>query len=358
MSKDTKDDQDEDYVRPNIPSNYLDHEAAQDPPDITDGSMKMLESQIFTLPDGRILGFAEYGSPKGVPLLWFHGFPSSRLEAWGAHRIARRLGIRVLALDRPGIGLSTFQPGRQIVDWPNNVRDFVDHLGLIRFAIVGGSGGAPYALACAWAMPKEMISAVGLMCPMAPWEAGVQDIPWLARFAATAAYYFPGGLQVVTDAIIGCMRLMSTTGPVTRWADIWLASVKQKAGEVTGLDGGNSASQKDDEQIDKDEVTPEEHRERVINLGFESYKQGSQGVVHEAQILSQDWGFKLEDVKYDGIRIWHGTKDTNSPIGMVRYMAERLPNCTLKEYEGESHYTMSNHLEEIFVELLPDIKSK
>lgn len=94
-------------------------------------------SQTFQLPDGRVLGFAEYGNPNGRPLLYFHGYPSSRIEAEAADTMAQRCGIRILSLDRPGFGLSTPQPERTLLDWPKDVQTFAHGMGLERFAVMG-----------------------------------------------------------------------------------------------------------------------------------------------------------------------------------------------------------------------------
>ena len=115
------------------------------------------EDQTLTLSGGRKLGFAEYGS--GTPLLYFHGHPCSRLEA---RYLAGREGIRVIGIDRPGMGLSSYQPKRTLISWTDDVVSLADSLGLEKFAVVGLSGGAPYALACAYAIP-ERISACGIV---------------------------------------------------------------------------------------------------------------------------------------------------------------------------------------------------
>src|SRR5690348_4059248 len=101
------------------------------------------------LNDGRSVGYAEFGLPTGRPVVYCHGFPASRLEAQFTHSSARKFGARIVALDRPGYGLSTFVPGRQIKDWALDVSEVADALELERFAVLGVSGGAPYALACA-----------------------------------------------------------------------------------------------------------------------------------------------------------------------------------------------------------------
>lgn len=80
-------------------------------------------------------------------------------------------------------------------------------------------------------------------------------------------------------------------------------------------------------------------------------------LLYEVQLLTQDWGFRFEDVAYDKIQLWHGTQDKNAPVQMVRYMVERLPHSVLREFEGENHFTLFRHLEEIVSDLVPEEKS-
>ncbi len=305
--------------------------------------MTARDSQVFALPDGRVLGYAEYGHPEGSPLLFFHGFPSSRLEGRGIDAIARRRRLRVIAPDLPGFGLSTFQPNRRIVDWPADVRALADHIKLKRFAILGGSGGGPYALACAHALPREKLSGLGVISGAPPWQAGSHMMPWFAKATYAAAWYLPSGLRLTTSALVNVLKWAATTGPVTRWLDGFLEQLKQKREKEGQL------------PVEGEEnSTAEERRARLIQIAFEGFAQGAEGFVYETQLLTQDWGFRFEDVTYEKIRIWHGVQDKNAPIEMMRYMAERLPHAELKEYEGEDHFAISQHLEEILDELVPN----
>ena len=293
------------------------------------------ENQSLPLPDGRVLGYAEYGLETGYPLMFFHGFPSSRLEAHGADEIACRRQLRVIAPDRPGFGLSTFQAHRRITDWPADVKALATHLCLSRFAVLGGSGGGPYALACAVKLPHEMLSAVGVLAGAPPWEAGTQHVPRSSRAAASAARYWPAGLAGMMNALVGLLRVGLTTRPATKRIDDWLS--KAEPGEAG---------------------TPsmEEKRERLLRTLFEGFAQGSEAFVQEAQLLTQDWGFRFEDVAYDRVQLWHGTLDKNAPVQMIRYMVERLPYTEFREYEGESHWTLHRHIEEILSDLVPEAK--
>jgi pimeloyl-ACP methyl ester carboxylesterase len=106
--------------------------------------------RTLRLGDGRRLGYAERGDPGGRPLLYFHGWPGARVEARLADEPAKAAGVRLVALDRPGMGFSDFQRGRTFVDWSADVVEVADALQLDRFAVLGISGGGPYAAACAW----------------------------------------------------------------------------------------------------------------------------------------------------------------------------------------------------------------
>ena len=113
-----------------------------------------LLDQTILLQDGRRLGYDEYGPPDGKPLFYFHGTPSSRKDwpALGNQGLPEKLGVRVIVADRPGMGLSDFQPERRIADWPADVVALADTLELERFSVLGYSGGGPYAVACAHTM--------------------------------------------------------------------------------------------------------------------------------------------------------------------------------------------------------------
>lgn len=300
--------------------------------------MSSQDSQTLILPDGRLLGYAEYGNPEGSPLLYFHGFPMSRFEAWGTDKIARHRGIRVIAPDRPGYGLSTFQPNRRITDWPADVHALVKHLNLDRVAIIGSSGGGPYALACAHALPHDMLSAVGVLSGSGPWTAGTQDLPYLAYTTYLAATYWPAGLRAMTGAVIAMVRKALATEAVKRRMDEWVEGLK---------------TQKEEWQTPTEELTTRERTNRVVRVGLEGFAQGPEGFVHEALLLSHDWGFQLQDITYDGILVWHGTEDKNSPVRMAHYMTEHIPNSVLREFAGENHSSMFYHLEKILLELMP-----
>ena len=131
------------------------------------------------LRDGRWLGYRESGDANGVPVLFFHGFGTTRVVCPTGVAV-RQLGVRLIALDRPGIGLSTPRPGRRLLDWPDDVREAADQLGLEQFSIVGWSGGGPYALACARRL-GDRIRSIAIVSGAAP-LAGTTRTDYLRRF--------------------------------------------------------------------------------------------------------------------------------------------------------------------------------
>lgn len=141
------------------------------------------QSDIFKLPNKRSLGYYLCGDPKGEPVFFFHGSPSSRLEASDWHKVGLKMGICVIGIDSPGMGLSSFVPGYSMLCWPRDVHKLALHLGYETFHVFGGSGGGPYALACAHELPQAELKGTGVLAGMGPPEAGFAGTSW-QRWAA------------------------------------------------------------------------------------------------------------------------------------------------------------------------------
>jgi pimeloyl-ACP methyl ester carboxylesterase len=123
------------------------------------------EVETLRLPDGRRLGWCEYGDPAGRPVLAFHGTPACRLLFAPADTPAARLGLRVIAPDRPGYGQSDPEPGRTLSQWSSDVDALLDHLGVREAPILAISGGGPYAVATA-AHLGQRITGLALVSPL------------------------------------------------------------------------------------------------------------------------------------------------------------------------------------------------
>jgi len=303
------------------------------------------DTQSLVLSSGRILAFAEYGKPNGYPVVYLHGFPMCRLEGSAFDKPARRANIRIIAPDRPGMGHSSFVGQRKILDVAGEVKALAAHLGVQRFAVLGVSGGTPYALACAKALPREMLTGVGVLSGMGSFDQGTMQVPFASRVTGWLARNCPTALKVVTDVVVAGLRRLVSWSWVEKKLDKILEEVKKKEDKsIVGSDEVEGSS----------EIwTPAESRKKLLRALFEPFAQGSAGAIQDAALVSQDWGFEIEKVTYP-IKIWHGAKDVNAPIQWIRSMAKRLPNGKLYEYEEETHGSMVKHSGAVFRSLLED----
>ncbi len=131
--------------------------------------MQTPPTHFLKLSDGRSLCYCEFGDNNGTPIIYCHGFPSSRLEARLAAEAAQKLNIRLIAADRPGLGQSSPQPDRHFKDFPDDIVALADHLNIERFSLVAVSGGGPYAMACAEQYPRRVDKLV-LICALGSYE--------------------------------------------------------------------------------------------------------------------------------------------------------------------------------------------
>jgi pimeloyl-ACP methyl ester carboxylesterase len=245
------------------------------------------------------------------------------------------------------------------------VQDFASSLGLERFAILGASGGGPYALACAKQIPKEKLTAVGVLAGAAVWDKGIRTkgVPWYARVGYFGANYCQGLLRLVTAALVGIARWVMTRKWVERKIDgVLEAAVKAKVArekresEDRESEEGVLISKEGEGGNELPPVrTTARRREGFMGLFFEGFAQGTAELVREAKLLTNDWGFRFEDVSYDRVLVWHGSKDVNAPVERIRVMVEQIPHCVLREFD-ESHFGMGHHCEEILDELIDEIE--
>ena len=282
-------------------------------------------SHTIRLADGRQLGYDETGDPAGIPCFFFHGFGSSRVVRHPDESIAAELGIRLIAVDRPGIGLSTGQPGRRLLDWPGDLEQLADAIGLDRFSIVAWSGGGPYALACAWTM-SHRVSAIGLISAAAP-LAGVPDADYTYRthrVATRAADYAPWMIRLA----------------MWRWAR------GQRNDPERHLDEAIES------MVAADRAVLEDPQLRAVMLAnaVELYRQGGRGLYDEALVMARPWGFPLEGISVP-VCLWHGDADVTVPVGMGRHMARTIPRCRATFYPGEAHHLLYDRWREILTEL-------
>jgi len=263
--------------------------------------MVAAEDNILILKDGRRLGYGDYGDPEGWPVLFFHGTPGSRLMARFAGGEAARQGVRLIAPERPGFGLSDFQPGRRLLDWPEDVAGLAAALGLDRFAVVGLSGGGPYALACAWKMP-DRVAVAGIISGLGP-----VDFPEVRRGLGWGHRLTLLGVQRAPVLLRPALGL--------------LATLAQRRPEQIIRLLGRTAPPTAREILRR----PEVQRAQMDGIQ-EAFRGGVRGVVQEMGLLCRPWGFAVEEIRVP-VYLWHGEADAIIPVHMGRFLAGRIPTC-------------------------------
>ena len=141
--------------------------------------MTVVSTATTSTADGRTLAFCEWGDPKGAPVFSLHGTPGSRLTRHPDSEVYRRAGVRAITYDRAGYGLSTRLPGRSIAHAAADVATIADALGIERFAVTGGSGGAPHSLACGTLLAGRVTRCASVVGPAPYGPDGLEHDDWL-----------------------------------------------------------------------------------------------------------------------------------------------------------------------------------
>ena len=270
------------------------------------------------LKNGRNLSYTEYGDPKGRLLFYFHGWPGSRLSGVETDEAAKKLGIRVVSPDRPGYGLSDYKEDRVLLDWPDDVVELADKLKSKKFAVMGVSGGGPYAAACAYKIPQRLTN-VGIVVGLAPVnvEGALEGIAWNARLGWASYHRFP------------TIRTLSAWGALLQFK--YFPSI----GNFIGFQA------EEDRKLLRSSI-----RSNMGDATREAFRQGIKGPELDLKIYTDDWGFNLGDTKAK-VSLWYGAKDKNVSLAMGRYYESQIPNSKLFIDPHWAHLSRNEHEEEI-----------
>ena len=227
----------------------------------------------------------------------------------GLDRMSKEQNARIIAVARPGTGLSDFKGCREILDWPDDAIELADALQVDRFTVLGISEGGPYAAACAFKIP-ERLTATAIVSGMGPVDApGARD---------GTSWTYPGKGSVTRRLL-----LMMTSMGLRKKPDQFSSNTKETF-----------------EGPDKELVseTPELMNGLVDTIG-EALRSGVAGAHYEAGLYTHPWGFRLEDISIP-VQLWQGELDTTTPARMGHYLSHSLPNCQARFYPDEGHYSL------------------
>ncbi len=266
------------------------------------------------LSDGRALGFETLGDPDGLPLFFFHGTPGSRLVVAEDDLMVRMLpGVRLILPERPGYGISDPAPSRTLLDWPGDVAQLADHLGLDTFAVSGISGGGPYALACAHRLAGRVTQTLLFSSPS------------------------PAGFKGATKGMAFGNRLVLF---LSRYAPVLMRWLLRSSASAIAKDPQSLLDVIEKQVSPPDQALLEDAsvREAILRDIREAYRQGGDGHVVDGPLAmtSKDWGFNLREISVP-VFLWHGAEDTLVTIHMAKYLEHEIPDCTARIVPGAGH---------------------
>ena len=274
---------------------------------------------------GRVLGVCEYGDPQGFPVLAFHGIPGTRLMFRPTDEIARRLGLRIIAPDRPGFGCSTPQPGRTLQDWLPEVEAILTAYEIEEFSLIGVSGGSPFATATA-ARYGDRVAAMILIGPMGP----IADLKGRVETSRMARAFFLG-LPTVPGLLRGTLlpaNALFRVSPSLQY-ELFLQALPA---------------------VDRVILRRPGRKAQVIEDVRESLKQGGDGMRTDLHIFSRPW-----NVDYAAIRartvLWQGLGDTIVPVEVALGLGELIPGCRVERVPNAGHFWIYDNIENVLSEL-------
>lgn len=296
----------------------------------------------LVLPDGRKLGYAEYGAPNGEPILYQHGFPASRVEAAGLHDVASKVGARLIAIDRPGYGWSSPHKEGSLLTRAQDVETLAKHLRLEKYGVLGISGGGPYALACARSLPADKLRAVSIVCGLGSPDMGYWGMNWKSWMGWTFGQrMFPG---------------------LCRWWFSREPSARLDLSQEERMKRIRQAFEKDKAKMDPKDAAvfgDEDWMWMHLRRGEEVYGQGMDGFSDDFRLLNSDFGFRIEDIRKDlPVQLWHGKLDTFVPLQHGEKVAARLGGNAHLRVTDDTHASIwAERKEEYLGELVRAIKA-
>jgi len=267
------------------------------------------------LADGRSIRLFSFGDPGGRELLYCHGWPGSGIQAALADEAARCHGFHLLSPDRPGIGGSTYVAGRRIADWPAIAAVIAGHAGWKSFDILAVSGGCPYALATAAALPDRVRSVT--VCCGAALPRFVLD-PRTSYPIYRALHFLYRKLPFVLSGGLQLARLYMRLVPPAFTLLPFLPFLPP---------------------ADRRAVRPARNRILLSRSVAAAFRQPPRGVLRDATRYIEDWGIDLAAIR-SPVRFHHGTDDRNIPIEAARKTAAEVPGASFNEVADQGHYSL------------------
>jgi pimeloyl-ACP methyl ester carboxylesterase len=273
--------------------------------------------------DDRQIGFAEFGDPQGRAVFWLHGTPGARRQIPMEARVyAEQQQIRLIGVDRPGIGSSTPHQYDTVFAFADDLRTIADTLGIDKLLVIGLSGGGPYTLACAAAMPERVVAA-GVLGGVAP---------------ARGADAIGGGVMAFGTVVAPLLEVAG--GPIRLAASALVRLARPVASPALDLYGRMSP------EADRRMLARPEFKAMFLDDLLNGSRKQLAAPFADVVVFARDWGFRLDEVKVP-VRWWHGDHDHIVPFAHGEHVVSKLADAQLYHLPGESHLAGLGYAEEI-----------
>ena len=282
-------------------------------------------ARTITALDGRTLACLEVGDPNGPLVIHNHGGPSSRLEARLFAEAASKHGLRLICVDRPGIGLSSPQAARSYAGWAADMTAIADALGQREFGVTGWSEGGPWALAAAAYIDPARLRHVS---NIAGGCYGAFGDNWAAGRLSKA------------DALGGFLALHFEPGFRLMYAAIGVTAEHFRATYFKAL-------QKAVNDDDRDILLEPGFESAFCDASAECFAQGSEGLVRDSECLYRAWAFDVTRIERR-VHMWQGLGDTLVAPFINKTIAERMPGAVWHPVDGAGHFVAVGAADEIF----------
>jgi pimeloyl-ACP methyl ester carboxylesterase len=283
------------------------------------------QARVVTTADGRRLAYLEVGDPHGPLVLHNHGGPSSRLEARLLAQPAATNGLRLVCVDRPGMGQSSAQRARSYAGWADDLVTVADALGQREFGVTGWSEGGPWALAAAAYIDRARLRHVSSIAPGS-----------YGAFGNNSAALYLSKL----DAFGGTLALRFTPGFRLMYAALGLTAKRFRKSFSKQI--RNSVNDYDRELLLRPEIG-----EGFADSCAECFAHGSDGLVRDAELLYRRWAFDVKEIERP-VHLWQGLDDRLVPDPINKAVAEAMPGAVWHPVEGAGHFVAVGAGDEIF----------
>ena len=258
----------------------------------------------FTVWGERKVAWLERGDPQGFPVFYAHGNPGSRLELLFLDEKAQEYGIRLIVIDRPGLGQSDYVADYDLLDFAKDIERLADEQQIDQFGLLGWSSGGPPVLAVAHHLPERAKFAISI--------SGYTNFGEFDEARDLMKSYDLRGPELSQDK----QQLFNQAVKLVRWTDMTLPNFYMKMAEAEMAAYDRNIL--DDKQI----------ADIFMRNQQEALQQGTQGTIQDLEVQWAAWGFSLKDINIP-VYIFQGQKDTFVPWKFAEHMANTIPNATL-----------------------------